>query len=508
MGVELDRRQSELEDLRQHFPPMPHKLRQMIEQEVQKQARTASPVRRRNHMTRKALIGSLAAAMLLGTTVFAGVVYRMRTEKVGDYAMNTRIEQINMEERVPADNRLAEGGTAIQDVAMEVSYLPEGMVETEHGKYSFTDNLYKGGVSITFYKMDTGDAQFEMLTRGVKETQEVRVNGYDGVYFVLHGGNSDVVTFNQRVYVAYTDVHYVMEMYAASDVSREDVLKIAEGVRLCPVSDQTVQNRVHAYDWSSYLESRGQSEGVEVWNSNDSVPKSAMANTHAVGEAFAAEGVELTEDDQPGTGNVEIRVADVQISDAISLLDQSVIGSEERQQLQKEVDASGRLLPAKIDYLKYGDGIHSLNEVVDSREVPQKLVYITVEYTNTGTEDLEEVLFCGQLVKIVEKDGQMHLYKGKASDENAVWDEAVLQGAAGYTWMWYYDVHGGERQNNYITNLRAGETRTVHMAWLMPEEELEYLYLDMSTSGSSYEFCEESLAIGYVDIRQEISGSH
>ena len=40
------------------------------------------------------------------------------------------------------------------------------------------------------------------------------------------------------------------------------------------------------------------------------------------------------------------------------------------------------------------------------------------------------------------------------------------------------------------------------MAWLVPEEELSYLYLDLNTSGSSFEFCEESLAVGYVDIRQ------
>ena len=113
------------------------------------------------------------------------------------------------------------------------------------------------------------------------------------------------------------------------------------------------------------------------------------------------------------------------------------------------------------------------------------------------------MLFFGNLLKIVEENGQMKLYKGKASDENVVFDEAVPQGTAYFTEMWYYDVHGGERHNNYITNLKAGETATVHMAWLVPEEELKYLYLDLNTSGSSYEFCEKSLAIGYVDIRQQ-----
>lgn len=139
----------ELEDLRQHFPPMPEEIRLMVEQEVQKQIRIESPDRRKNHMTRKALIMTFAAAMLLGTSVFAGVVYKMRTEKVGDYAVKTKIEQTTLGETdntTPSDKAIQD--VVIQDVSMEVSYLPKGMVKTEDGKYSFEDNLYKGASCI------------------------------------------------------------------------------------------------------------------------------------------------------------------------------------------------------------------------------------------------------------------------------------------------------------------------------------------------------------------------
>lgn len=475
----------------------------MVEQEVQKQIRTELPVRRTKHMTRKALIAIFAAVMLLGTTVFAGVVYKMRTERVGDYGVKTKIEYKTLGETdntTSSDNAVQD--IVIQDISMEVSYLPEGMVETENGKYSFIDNLYKGGVSITFYKMDTGNAQFEMLTTDVKETETIQVNGYDGVYFVLHGGEGDAVSFNQRIYVAYTDMHYVMEMFVASDVSKEDALKIAEGVHLNFASEPNAQNIVHAFNWSAYLQFRNEMGAVEEWNPNVSILKSEMANTHAIGESFAAAHVQLPEEDWLGLNQIEIKVTDVQVCDEVLLLDQSVLDNDDLLQLQKELDSSGKLLPTTIHYIKYGDGINTLNEVMDSREVPQKLVYVTIDYTNTGTEQLDEVLFFGNLLKIVEENDQMKLYKGKASDESIVFDEAVPQGVAHFTEMWYYDVHGGERHNNYITNLKAGETVTVHMAWLVPEEELKYLYLDLNTSGSSYAFCEESLAVGYVDIRQ------
>ena len=80
-----------IEDLRQNFPEMPADLRQMVENEVHRQIRTVSQGRRRKHMAKKTIIAALAAAMLLGTTVFAGILYKMRTEPVGKYAVNTSI---------------------------------------------------------------------------------------------------------------------------------------------------------------------------------------------------------------------------------------------------------------------------------------------------------------------------------------------------------------------------------------------------------------------------------
>ncbi|MDE7200626.1 MAG: DUF4367 domain-containing protein [Lachnospiraceae bacterium] len=127
-----------------------------------------------------------------------------------------------------------------------------------------------------------------MVTTNVKETEEIKVGGYDGIYCALHSGDDEDISFNQRIYVAYMDIHYVMEMYAASDVPKEDALKIAEGIHLQPVADGDTQDIIHAYNWSAYMKARNEDEVEAKWNAAVSVPKSAMKNTHAVGEAFAA----------------------------------------------------------------------------------------------------------------------------------------------------------------------------------------------------------------------------
>lgn len=65
------------------------------------------------------------------------------------------------------------------------------------------------------------------------------------------------------------------------------------------------------------------------------------------------------------------------------------------------------------------------------------------------------------------------------------------------------DVTGGERNNNYINELKPGESVTVHFAFKIPEEKLGEMYLTLSNTGGVYSYDETSLAVGYVDIRQK-----
>lgn len=477
-----------LEDMKYEFPTMPKEMRDMIEREVEKQVNTEHPQFQRSRKAAgRTIAASIAAVMILGTTVYAGVrAYRLRQEPVGDYGMEVKITN---------DGNAAGAPAEIPNVKMEVGYLPDGMVETEEGKYSYEDNLYKGGVSFLLYKMDTGDEKFEVRHDDVLSSEDFTVNGYEGVYLESPHLYEDDITFNRRIYVAYTDAHYVLEMYVASDVAKEEAMKIAEGVKLIPVREGEGASNVSACNWSAYqkgLDGKEESgEQVEAASSGErsAVDESEMANTHAVGESFPSS--------QEG---LMLKVKDVQVKDDLSLLDPALVDEE----LKNETDENGRLLPADIQYIKEGSA-DSLSEVIDSRQVPQKLVYVTVEYTNAGGEELSDVLFMGNLARITKKDGQMQIAFGDSyeePEEGAAWTNACNRGLSAYQEMYYYDVFGGERHNNYIDSIMPGETKTVHMGWIVTEEELGSLYLSLDTFGGVGVFTDSALEMGYVDIRQ------
>lgn len=454
----------------------------MIRTEVEKQLKSEPAGRKSKRMMRRTLAASLAAVMLCGATVFAGVsIYRMQLQKTGEYGVRVEIEKGE-----EAAENTGETPVVIPNVRLETGWLPEGMVQTEPGKYSFEDALYQGGVSMAFFRMDTGDDQFNIQHGDVLTSEEFTADGYQGVYLEYPNLYENEIHFNQRIYVAYTDVHYVMEMYAASDVSKEEALKIAENVKLIPTEDAAGEDIVVAQNWSDYQKASDplqEEEGIETVTS---VAAEKMANTHKPGDSFLLNDQGLT-----------VKVADVQISDDLSLLDPSLID----QDLKDETDAAGKLRPATIQYVKEGNA-DALSEEVSSRKVPQKLIYATVEYTNTGSEELTDVLFFGSLARIREAGGQVQIVPEETPSGSEEWDRAINHGLSYIQEMIYYDVHGGERNNNYIASLKPGETVTVHMAFLATEEELPTLYLNLNPSGGSYEFSDSSLEIGYVDIRQ------
>lgn len=315
-----------LEDMKREFPKMSDEMRVMIEKEVAKQTRvtdtarfTENAQRRRNRrMAKRTLVASVAAVLMLGTTVFAGALYQMHNERVGNYGVHTTVEGSTEQESTV-------GTVEIPKVTMELGYLPEGMVEVEEQKYSYEDSPYQGGVSLCFYEMDTGVGDFEMLTENVKEMEECQIGGRDAVYLLLNNPMEDEKAFNQRIYVMYADVHYMMEMFVGADVSKEEAFKIAESIRLLPAEEGAESGDViHGASWSDYALSR--TENVKsIDEPVTAVTKEEMKNTHKIGESFGLSGYVS---DMPTEDEWKVCVQKVEVLDDVDVLDLSLMGED------------------------------------------------------------------------------------------------------------------------------------------------------------------------------------
>ena len=86
-------------------------------------------------------------------------------------------------------------------------------------------------------------------------------------------------------------------------------------------------------------------------------PKEKMKNIHLIGGEISLDqnGIEAT----PGLTAI---VSDVTISDNISSLSENMLEDDTK----AAFDTDGNLLPMKVEYLKSGDGINTVDEVVET----------------------------------------------------------------------------------------------------------------------------------------------
>ena len=487
-----------LENWKEAFPQMPEEMRAMVEREVARQLDMDGSERAEKKggrsagktSCRKLAVFGLAATMVLGLTAAAGTkVYQIYNEQVADYAVKTGVK--------------TEGTStyAIPDVDIRIGYLPEGLFQCDvcgETKYHFEDTVqndpHAGGVSLMEWVMDTEGDLEGIIEKSVVERRKMTIGGHDAVYLQKQKIDSGCIGYNRIIYIMYPEVQRILQIYVGDDMPEDDMMKMAESIELVP-NGQVLQEGDY-YSWNDYA--GDQQTETENYDFKAMADREEMANLHAVGEEIAVPlYADTPEEEFVPTEDIRIKVTDVQVADDLSLLEDSEYVEE---RWKNAVGPDGKLSPDTVQYMKKGDGIETLDEVVRTEEKAQKLVYVTLEYTNTGAEELKNILFFHSMMAIAKQGDEFILYDQMRRQEDGDWDEMVNTGVASLGEMYYYDVRGGERQNNYISSLKPGETVTVHIANIVHEDELPYLYLNLL--GTGYEFSEKDLEVGYVDIRQ------
>jgi len=511
-----------LENMREEFPEMPENMRTMIEREVASQisvethsaarldgAKAEHPQKNRSRSTGRKKAGKTfllvaAAAAIMCTTVAAGTAIRARffTETEGDYGINITIGSAETE--TDSEGSMAAMLAELEvpeeipaSVTVEASYLPEGMVQYDDGwKIDYEDDLWGGSFSITEEFMDENPAETQISETNVVDSEELELNGHYAVWLEKEYLDDGSENTTQMLYILYPEVWRILRIYSMNGkVTKDELLAVAEGL-IVTGSEETMllaDALPEEDDLPEIDDDDGGCMAIEA--------SAVEENLHQIGDSFEISAYSDSEADEESFHTVSVRVSEVWVSDNMSALGddwQSILDSGiYTNDLQTYSDEDGNLLPMQIDYVKAGDGVNSLNTVVKTEEVEQKLICATIEYTNNGEAALHNILYNADLITLTEDDDGMIAIYDRSTLEEGDWDYATI--SRGYA-MDYYTA-GGEETNgsNYITDLSAGETVTVTVAWIVRADEMPYLYLNME--GGSYLIYAEDLATGYVDFR-------
>lgn len=359
--------------------------------------------------------------------------------------------------------------------------------------------MYRVAKSLLYNDADCADAIQDAIVTAFAKLHTLKNDKYAKTWLVRILINECYKTMRREKKlvsldsIACPEYWQTVEIFFGEDVSKEEAVKIAENLKI-----ETTGEMINYAEEKAMLKATGEMPETEV---KTTVSDSEMQNLHNIGDIFPLEvSATSPEGEFIYTSQVTAKVSDVKVTDDFSLLDEARIETD----LMAAVGADGKLLPNEITYYKQGDGVETLDEEVRKESVNQKLVYTTVEYTNTGDQDLKDVLYFGDVVGLIKEESGYSIYdraRNDGDDNTDFFNCSSIEAWDGG--MDYFDVVGNdEYHKNHIPSIAAGETVTVHIANVVNEDELDKLYLLLDGAGGSMEFSESGLATGYVDIRQ------
>lgn len=370
----------------------------------------------------------------------------IQVEKQGAYSIVTGIKadgstgKINLPEK-------------IHDIDISAGYIPEGMEWIDEFHLEYPEHDRTGGFSFASVLLDEDDLSKVMQDKNVVDCEERTFGNYEGVYLKYNDLAEDG-SFNQRIYLLRPDVYRVITVYIGDDVSKEDAIKVVENLVI--TENDTMIETAGLYTWSEMV-SPEESSGEAVMTS---IADNKLL-MHQIGEVF---DISASGEDRDGNyienDKISVCVDAVQVEDNLQLLGQNNVPEE----WTDAVGTDGNLVNNTLSYIKSGNGIDSVDEIVKTESVKQKLVYATVTYTNKSDEEINHMLYIGTLLLMDHEDGAYQIYdptEQSGDDYNRViWDGVARTAEMTYNSISEDYGNGG----NYISSLKPGESIQVNMA--------------------------------------------
>ena len=492
------------------FPETPSFIHEMIVAEVDKQVhKKGETVSMADHKKRsyksftRAAAGVVIACVATTTVAFAAVnAFQFYTEKQGKYSVNVGMK---------ADGDVAAIPEQISEVKVKASYIPDGMAWIDEDHLQNKNTPAQGGFSFVSMLMDQDDLQTVQNEKNVKESEEMTFGEHQGVYLTYNTVVEYDGNLTSRAYILFPEEYRVLEVVIGNDVSKEEAIKVLSGITL-EETGKTVDSS-SIYTWSERVNptnadkgngSTGDAEPVDEMKHYTSVSEDKLS-VHKIGEDFALDmSGETPKGTYDWTTDITAKVDAVQVADDLSLLKDADLPDG----WADAAGADGKLVQNELSYIKNGDGKDTLDEVVKKEKVNQKLVVVDVTCTNTGKEEWKHLCYNGWLGFMKQEKGKYEFdtsgYTGFGEEktiDGQKYDQIFGSSVARPMEMAYFSAKEDEGNGGNYISLKAGESKQVRMAWIVNEQDLSNLCLDLNQS-MDVEGLTDSSKPGVVDIRQ------
>ena len=339
---------------------------QLIEETRKKQSEKAHSTEQTPWRTKKWITAAAGILILLGsgTTVYAGSkildYFDERNETTGTYSLRYKVEE----------------GMTIPVIDFQFKYIPEGFVLAGEGE----KNLLKGpnGESVS---ISQGTSLEETQVPFVSEVKEISINGKSAKLQIREG-----MEFDKRLTIISQNDGQIVDLYANSGVSTEELVKIAEGVSWTEIAGTALTASDSANSFSEVptdaLDSYPTFKNGDINEVGDVMSITTRASANA-----PSQPTDPTYGKKMIDGNMNFMVNDVVIYDALPDMDNSYFTDFDEYEAQ--LNSDGTLKPEQ-----FVEKVWDENEMKTTvTKIPLKFVVVSVTMENTTDKAIYDVMF-------------------------------------------------------------------------------------------------------------------
>ncbi|EPF08744.1 MULTISPECIES: ECF-type sigma factor negative effector [Bacillus] len=410
-----------------------------------------------------------AACLLIGmpTTVFGAVkVYNMIVQKQ-NYEVNVSLTN--------KDSKKSD-----QWYKLKVGKLPENMeaIDDTAMKYSFKDNYANGGFSFVLWRVG-GNSDFPTLYS--KSYEEKEINGKKAVIVHRETGKKDLM-MDRVVFLFFEEEGIMLQSYIGNDINEEQMVDVLGNISLEPTSKEKASH-ITDYD-KKYFSEESKPKKTKV------IPlKKDSKRLFHIGQKVP---VTIIMDNS----KIEYVIEKVEVFDSIKDFKQENfyelgLGILSRNQA---LDQGGQLIPYRRDKYKIGNGKDSIDQLVESKLIHPKFVYLTTTVKNIGKQATEEI-YMHPSIQVLKSKGNVWNY----AERDGIAEKNIMTGEVDYL-----EPHGDGKSFYNIGSIRPGQTVKVNLGYFVDEDKIDSIFLDaFRYSGSSGTENMNEKNRWWFDIRQQ-----
>ena len=428
------------------------------------------PDRKNNRFIFGTIAAAAAVAIILPTSVYAynKIASISKTAKY----QNTVVLSANQES---SSENTTENPWEIELMDYEFGWLPEGFVKPDDDWHYENET---DSIAPQFFRLPDGKST-EIDLRFSENYETYKSNGKTAMinYRVSYGKSEDELNYGREIWVSFDGTNYFLDICLTDGISQEDTKKIIDNLKLVPTDE--------VY-FSTYLPWE---DKTPTTNSGDTVREVDMekCEVYHVGDTIS----------YPGNPNelsgYSITLNSAEITDSFDGINTDGCGWEA--DYSELMDENGNVAENTRQWIKYGDGINTVDEIVKEETVPMHILKLNVTYTNISDETndigIDPLLF--QFI-----DGKPYTYW--CSEDDLDYEDSIRH----YRDRGHFslDADPDKKGGKNAVILEPGESTDVQLAFFVADDEVDKMLIYFSMSGNTLSFAMEHGNCPFYDLRK------